>query len=208
MRRFLRRVQSPTLLAVAALVIAVSAGAPAITASAEDAVSAAQQLITGKDVKRGAVSSRHVKDRTLRVRDLAPAAVRSLADAGRERVRGHPWPNEHSGQRRRECLHAGIPCRELCLHSQPARRRRVQPRRACRLLADSSGRSAARRGVRHPAVRRHDDAYVGRMDNPRGGGHLDRFLLGCHRERLPGRGRPGGRAPGRHDQPITGSNDE
>jgi hypothetical protein len=80
MRRFLRRVQSPTLLAVAALVIAVSAGAPAITASAEDAVSAAQQLITGKDVKRGAVSSRHVKDRTLRVRDLAPAAVRSLAD--------------------------------------------------------------------------------------------------------------------------------
>ena len=81
MRRFLRRVQSPTLLAVAALVIAVSAGAPAITASAEDAVSAAKQLITGKDVKRGAVSSRHVKDRTLRVRDLAPAAVRSLADA-------------------------------------------------------------------------------------------------------------------------------
>jgi hypothetical protein len=81
MRRFLRRVQSPTLLAVAALVIAVSAGAPAITASAEDAVSAARQLITGKDVKRGAVSSRHVKDRTLRVRDLAPAAVRSLAEA-------------------------------------------------------------------------------------------------------------------------------
>jgi hypothetical protein len=81
MRRFLRRVQSPTLLAVAALVIAVSAGAPAITASAEDAVSAAQQLITGKDVKRGAVSSRHVKDRTLKVRDLAPAAVRSLAEA-------------------------------------------------------------------------------------------------------------------------------
>jgi hypothetical protein len=81
MRRFLRRVQSPTLLAVAALVIAVSAGAPAITASAEDAVSAAQQLITGKDVKRGAVSSRHIKDRTLRVRDLAPGAVRSLAEA-------------------------------------------------------------------------------------------------------------------------------
>jgi hypothetical protein len=81
MRRFLRRVQSPTLLAVAALVIAVSAGAPAIAASAEDAASAAKQLITGKDVKRGAVSSRHVKDRTLRVRDLAPAAVRSLAEA-------------------------------------------------------------------------------------------------------------------------------
>jgi hypothetical protein len=81
MRRFLRRVQPATRLAVAALVIAVSAGAPAITASAEDAVSAAKQLITGKDVKRGAVSSRHVKDRTLRVRDLAPAAVRSLAEA-------------------------------------------------------------------------------------------------------------------------------
>jgi hypothetical protein len=81
MRSFLRRVQSPTVLAVAALVIAVSAGAPAITASAEDAVSAAKQLITGKDVKRGALSSRHVKDRTLRLRDLAPAAVRSLAEA-------------------------------------------------------------------------------------------------------------------------------
>ena len=79
MRRFLRRVQPATLLAVAALVIAVSAGAPAITASAEDAVAAAKQLITGKDVKRGAISSRHVKNRTLRLRDLAPAAVRSLA---------------------------------------------------------------------------------------------------------------------------------
>jgi hypothetical protein len=78
MRRFLRRVQPATGLAVAALVIAVSGGAPAITASAEDAVSAAKQLITGEDVRRGAISSRHVKDGTLRLRDLAPAAVRSL----------------------------------------------------------------------------------------------------------------------------------
>jgi hypothetical protein len=80
MRRFLRRLQPATLLAVAALVIAVSGGAPAITASAEDAVSAARQLITGEDVKRGAIGSRHVKNRTLRLRDLTPAAVRSLAE--------------------------------------------------------------------------------------------------------------------------------
>jgi hypothetical protein len=79
MRRFLRRLQPATVLAVAALVIAVS-GAPAITASAEDAVSAAKQLITGEDVKRGAIGSRHVKNRTLRLRDLTPAAVRSLAE--------------------------------------------------------------------------------------------------------------------------------
>ena len=58
MRRFLRRLQPATVLAVAALVIAVSGGAPAITASAEDAVSAAKQLITGEDVKRGAIGSR------------------------------------------------------------------------------------------------------------------------------------------------------
>ena len=80
MRRFLRRLQPATVLAVAALVIAVSGGAPAITASAEDAVSAAKQLITGEDVKRGAIGSRHVKNRTLRLRDLTPAAVRSLAE--------------------------------------------------------------------------------------------------------------------------------
>ena len=80
MRRFLRRLQPATVLAVAALVIAVSGGAPAITASAEDAVSAAKQLITGADVKRGAIGSRHVKNRALRLRDLAPAAVRSLAE--------------------------------------------------------------------------------------------------------------------------------
>jgi hypothetical protein len=47
---------------------------------AEDAVSAAKQLITGEDVKRGAIGSRHVKNRTLRLRDLTPAAVRSLAE--------------------------------------------------------------------------------------------------------------------------------
>jgi len=81
MRRFLRRLQPATVLAVAALVIAVSGGAPAITASAEDAVSAAKQLITGEDVKRGAIGSRHVKNRTLRLRDLTPAAVRTLAEA-------------------------------------------------------------------------------------------------------------------------------
>ena len=80
MRRFLRRLQPATVLAVAALVIAVSGSAPAITASAEDAVSAAKQLITGEDVKRGAIGSRHVKNRTLRLRDLTPAAVRSLAE--------------------------------------------------------------------------------------------------------------------------------
>jgi hypothetical protein len=43
-------------------------------------VSAAKQLITGEDVKRGAIGSRHVKNRTLRLRDLTPAAVRSLAE--------------------------------------------------------------------------------------------------------------------------------
>jgi hypothetical protein len=80
MRRFLRRVQPATVLAVAALVIAVSGGAPAITASAEDAVSAAKQLISGEDVRRGAIGSRHVKNGALRLRDLAPAAVRSLAE--------------------------------------------------------------------------------------------------------------------------------
>ena len=78
MRRFPRRVQPATMLAVAALVIAVSGGAPTITASAEDAVSAAKQLITGEDVRRGAIGSRHVKNGALRLRDLAPAAVRSL----------------------------------------------------------------------------------------------------------------------------------
>mgnify|MGYP003291852899 CR=1 FL=1 len=52
MRRFLRRLQPATVLAVAALVIAVSGGAPAITASAEDAVSAAKQLITVEHLRR------------------------------------------------------------------------------------------------------------------------------------------------------------
>jgi hypothetical protein len=79
MRRFLRRLPPATVLAVAALVIAMTGGAPAITASAEDAVSAAKRLITGEDIRRGAISSRHVKNGALRLRDLAPAAVRSLA---------------------------------------------------------------------------------------------------------------------------------
>jgi hypothetical protein len=53
---------------VALLALFVALGGPA----------QAKRLINGKDIRRGTVASKQIKDRTIAVRDLAPATVRAL----------------------------------------------------------------------------------------------------------------------------------
>src|SRR4051812_26099628 len=64
--RRVRRPSAPMLVALLALFVAL--GGPA----------QAKHLINGKDIRRGTVATAQVKDRTIAVRDLAPATVRAL----------------------------------------------------------------------------------------------------------------------------------
>jgi hypothetical protein len=62
----MKRPSPPTVIAIAALFVA--AGGPAQAA----------RLIDGKDIKKGSIGSKQVKDRSLAPRDLSKRAVRSL----------------------------------------------------------------------------------------------------------------------------------
>ena len=202
MRRFLRRLQPATVLAVAALVIAVSGGAPAITASAEDAVSAAKQLITGEDVKRGAIGSRHVKNRTLRLRDLTPAAVRSLAeepggDAFAGTFGSTNIPANGMATPFRQTLGPGS-------YVFIANLRALSGANDATIVDCNLVAGGRRLDEKFLSLRAGDTTVLTLVATTTltAPGRDDPFLRGADRDRVPGRPRPGGRTPGRRDQPT------
>jgi len=66
MNRLLKRPSAPTVIATLALVFATAGVAPA-----------AKKLITGRDIARNAITTAHVKDRTLKAADFAPGVLKS-----------------------------------------------------------------------------------------------------------------------------------
>ena len=73
-----------TALAFSALVVAVGFNAPAVGVAAESA----KKLVTGKNIKRGAVGSPQILNRSIKLGDLSPAARAALA--GRAGPQGPP----------------------------------------------------------------------------------------------------------------------
>ncbi len=66
MNRLLKRPSAPMVIATLALVFAMAGVAPA-----------AKKLIVGKDIARNAITTTHIKDRTLKAADFAPGVLKS-----------------------------------------------------------------------------------------------------------------------------------